>query len=33
MLVEQGDGPGALAAYQAALVIREGLAQRDPAKT
>jgi hypothetical protein len=29
----QGDGPGALAAYQAGLTIREGLAQRDPANT
>jgi tetratricopeptide (TPR) repeat protein len=29
----QGDGPGALAAYEAALAIREGLSQRDPANT
>jgi hypothetical protein len=29
----QGDGPGALAAYQAGLAIAEGLAQRDPANT
>ncbi|MEY4353651.1 MAG: hypothetical protein RLZZ609_1892 [Cyanobacteriota bacterium] len=29
----QGDGPGALAAYEAALAIREGLAKRDPANT
>lgn len=29
----QGDGPGALAAYEAALAIAEGLAQRDPANT
>ena len=29
----QGDGAGALAAYQAALAIAEGLAQRDPANT
>jgi tetratricopeptide (TPR) repeat protein len=33
VLVAQGDGPGALAAYQAALAIREGLAKRDPANT
>ena len=33
MLVSQGDGPGALAAFQAALAIREGLAKRDPANT
>ena len=33
VLVAQGDGPGALAAYQAALTIREGLAKRDPANT
>jgi hypothetical protein len=33
VLVAQGDGPGALAAYQAGLAIREGLAQRDPANT
>ena len=32
-LVAQGDGPGALAAYQAGLAIREGLAKRDPANT
>jgi hypothetical protein len=31
VLVAQGDGPGALAAYQAGLTIREGLAKRDPA--
>jgi len=33
VLVAQGDGPGALAAYQAGLTIREGLAKRDPANT
>jgi hypothetical protein len=33
VLVSQGDGPGALAAYQAGLAIREGLAKRDPANT
>ncbi len=33
VLVSQGDGPGALAAYQAALVIAEGLSKRDPANT
>jgi tetratricopeptide (TPR) repeat protein len=33
VLVAQGDGPGALAAYQAGLVIAEGLAKRDPANT
>ncbi|MFM7515129.1 MAG: AAA family ATPase, partial [Cyanobium sp.] len=33
VLVSQGDGPGALAAYQAGLTIREGLAKRDPANT
>jgi hypothetical protein len=33
VLVAQGDGPGALAAYQAGLVIAEDLAQRDPANT
>ena len=33
VLVSQGDGAGALAAYQAALAIAEGLAQRDPANT
>jgi tetratricopeptide (TPR) repeat protein len=33
VLVAQGDGPGALAAYQASLAIREGLAKRDPANT
>jgi hypothetical protein len=33
VLVAQGDGLGALAAYQAALAIREGLAKRDPANT
>ncbi len=33
VLVSQGDGTGALAAYQAALTIREGLAKRDPANT
>jgi hypothetical protein len=33
VLVAQGDGPGALAAYQAGLAIREGLAKRDPANT
>jgi hypothetical protein len=31
--VAQGDGAGALAAYQAGLTIREGLAKRDPANT
>ena len=29
----QGDGAGALAAYQAGLTIREGLAQLDPVNT
>jgi hypothetical protein len=33
VLVAQGDGPGALAAYQAGLEIAEGLAKRDPANT
>ena len=33
MLVAQGDGPGALAAYQAGLSIAEGLAKRDPENT
>ena len=33
VLVAQGDGPGALEAYQAGLAIREGLAKRDPANT
>jgi hypothetical protein len=33
VLVAQGDGPGALAAYQAGLTIAEGLAKRDPANT
>ncbi len=33
VLVAQGDGAGALAAYQAGLRIREGLAKRDPANT
>ena len=33
VLVAQGDGPGALAAYQAGLAIAEGLAKRDPANT
>jgi hypothetical protein len=33
VLVAQGDGPGALAAYQAGLKIAEGLAKRDPANT
>jgi tetratricopeptide (TPR) repeat protein len=32
-LVGLWDGPGALAAYQAGLAIREGLAKRDPANT
>jgi hypothetical protein len=31
--VEQGDGPGALAAYQAGLTIAESLAKSDPANT
>ena len=31
MLVSQGDGPGALAAFQAALANAEDLAKRDPA--
>jgi len=31
--VAQADGPRALAAYQAGLAIREGLARRDPANT
>ncbi|WP_411873426.1 tetratricopeptide repeat protein [Vulcanococcus limneticus] len=33
VLVAQGDGPGALAAYQAGLAIAEDLAKRDPANT
>ncbi|MFN6338479.1 MAG: tetratricopeptide repeat protein [Cyanobacteriota bacterium] len=33
VLVLQGDGPGALAAYQAGLRIAEDLAKRDPANT
>jgi tetratricopeptide (TPR) repeat protein len=33
VLLAQGDGPGGLAAYQAGLVIAEGLAKRDPANT
>jgi hypothetical protein len=33
VLVSQGDGPGALAAFQAGLTIREDLAKRDPANT
>jgi hypothetical protein len=33
VLVAQGDGPGALAAYQAGLAIAAGLAKRDPANT
>ena len=33
MLVAQGDGPGALAAYRKSLEIREALAARDPANT
>ena len=33
VLVSQGDGAGALAAYQAGLTIAEGLAKRDPANT
>jgi len=33
VLVAQADGPGALAAYQAGLAIRDGLAKRDPANT
>jgi predicted negative regulator of RcsB-dependent stress response len=33
VLVAQGDGPGALAAYQASLAIAEGLAKHDPANT
>jgi hypothetical protein len=33
VLLAQGDGPGALAAYQASLAITEGLAKRDPANT
>ena len=33
MLVAQGDGPGALAAYRKSLAIREALAARDPANT
>ena len=33
VLVAQGDGPGAQAAYQVALAIAESLAKRDPAKT
>ena len=31
VLVAQGDGPGALAAYRTGLAIREALAARDPA--
>jgi predicted negative regulator of RcsB-dependent stress response len=31
VLMAQGDGPGALAAYKASLAITEGLAKRDPA--
>ena len=33
VLVSLGDGPGALAAYQAGLAIAEGLAKLDPANT
>jgi len=33
VLVAQGDGPGALAAYQKGLAIAEDLAKRDPANT
>jgi hypothetical protein len=33
VLVSQGDGSGALSAYQAGLTIAEGLAKRDPANT
>ena len=33
VLVAEGDGPGALAAYQAGLTIAESLAKRDPANT
>ena len=33
VLVSQGDGAGALAAYQAGLTIAEGLVKRDPANT
>jgi tetratricopeptide (TPR) repeat protein len=33
VLVSQGDGPGALAAYQAGLTTAEGLEKRDPANT
>jgi tetratricopeptide (TPR) repeat protein len=33
VLLSQGDGAGALAAYQAGLTIAEGLAKRDPANT
>jgi hypothetical protein len=33
VLVAQGDGPGALAAYRAGLAIAEGLAKRDPANS
>ncbi|MFN9631186.1 MAG: hypothetical protein ACK59A_13290 [Cyanobacteriota bacterium] len=33
VLKAQGDGPGALAAYQASLAIAEALAKRDPANT
>jgi tetratricopeptide (TPR) repeat protein len=33
VLMAQGDGPGALAAYKASLAITEGLAKRDPANT
>ena len=33
VLLAQGDSPGALAAYQAALTIAEGLAKRNPANT
>ena len=33
VLIAQGDGPGALAAYEKGLTIRETLAQRDPTNT
>jgi hypothetical protein len=33
VLMAQGDGPGALGAYQASLAIAEALARRDPANT
>ena len=33
VLVAQGDGPGALAAYRKGLAIAEALAARDPANT